>query len=219
MYLGVDTSTKCGSVALVDDKRIMGEFKSNGSKFFSRSLLEMIDKLLSRNGLELEELSGLSITLGPGSFTGIRVGLATIQGIAISKKIPIFGVSSLEAMSRCAKHKDKLLQPMLDARKDCVYFAGFDYANGTLKRRTEDSVAPINEALEREPENTVFFGDGAELHEEAILAVGGVFVRDAYDYSIAAGAAISAQEKNDPRKKVGAECLKPNYIRRSPAEN
>jgi len=224
MYLGIDTSTKSGSVALVEGARVVAEIESGGGMLFSRSLLEMIEELLVKNGLKANHVSALSVALGPGSFTGIRIGLATAYGIAISRKIPVYGVSSLESMSRAVKQNGKFLTPMLDAGRGGVYFARFHYSNGALVRNMEDGVAPIEEALKQQTKDTLFFGDGAVLHEDTLRAFGGVYGRDVLNHSIAAGAALSAISAGHRHAfKVWEDdndvSLKPGYIRRSPAEN
>lgn len=224
MYLGMDTSTKSGSVALVEGARVVAEIESDGGMLFSRSLLEMIEKLLAKNGLRLDHVSALSVTLGPGSFTGTRIGLATAYGMAIARKIPVYGVSSLESMSRAVKQNGKSLMPLLDAGRDNVYFAKFHYSGGDLVRDMEDAVAPVEEALKQATKDTLFFGDGATFYEEKIRAFGNVCGRNILNHSIAAGAALLAVAA-DPRNafqvwKNGNEAvLKPDYIRRSPAEN
>lgn len=223
MYLGIDTSTKSGSVALVEGARVIAEIESGGGMLFSRSLLEMIEKLLAGNGLKLSDVSALSVALGPGSFTGIRIGLATAYGIAISRKIAVYGVNSLEAISRTVKQNGTLV-PMLDAGRGSVYFAKFHYSSGSLERSMEDGVAPVEEVLELATKDTLFFGDGAVLHEGAIHAFGGVFERNISSHSIAAGAALSAVSVGGLQVFKAWEDgnnvpLKPNYVRRSPVEN
>lgn len=189
---------------------------------FSRSLLKMIGKLFAENGLRLDHVSALSVALGPGSFTGIRIGLATAYGIAIARKIPVYGVSSLESIALAVKQKDKFLTPMLDARGGSVYFARFHYSNGCLVRDMEDGVAPIEEALKLATKDTLFFGDGAVQHEETIRDGGNVCGQNVLSHSIAAGAAISAGRRHGAFQVWGnwhSSPLKPDYIRRSPAKN
>lgn len=218
-FVGVDTSTKHGSVALLCDGKITGEHTSKSGESFSRSLLEMIDNILAAKGVVLEEISGFGVAIGPGSFTGIRIGLATLLGISLAKDLPIYGVSTLEAMALAAGENGKILEPMIDARNGEVYYAKFRYEDETLVRLQDDSVAPVMAAMGPDASESIVFGSGARQYSETIRAGGGLYRQDMYNICVAVGVAKSAYSRMAMGERENISALKPNYIRRGQAES
>lgn len=220
--MGVDTSSKIGSVALLDGIKVIDELISEKAESFSRSLLVMIDRLLSRNKLELGGLSSLAVASGPGSFTGIRIGLSTLQGLVLSTGLPAYGISTLEAMACAAKAGSRKIAPMIDAGHGNVYFALFAGSGSGTKRLFKDDVGDIKTAVKKGTNETFFFGDitrsGVEEISRAEGRTAGRYEENFMDYSIAAGAAISAYMKISEGGNGRSAPLKPNYIRKSAAE-
>lgn len=212
--VGVDTSTKTGSVALLDNDNLVDELSSPVGESFSRSLLAMIERLLTKNGIGLDTLSGFGVAIGPGSFTGIRIGLSTIRGITLSKRLPIYGISSLEAMARTVRSgQEGILAPMLDAGDGEVYYSKFCYDDGALVRMCADSAAPLLDALQPDPSATCAFGSGADRYREEIAEGGGQFMEGSRN-SVAEGVAKAAYLKMAAGDEGDKQGLKPNYIRR-----
>ena len=216
IFLGVDTSSSRGSVALLRENVLVGELVSESAESFSRSLLEMVRNILDENSLTLDDLDGIGLAVGPGSFTGIRIGLATAHGIAISKDLPLYGISTLEAMARCADENGRLLQPMLDAGRGDVYFARFRYDGKRLVRLSEDTAEKAENLPPADnPADTLCFGEGADKYVESIGPEKCLYIQDVLKHSTAAGAAMSAYEMKLEKKAVPV-VVKPNYIRRGP---
>ena len=123
--LGVDTSTPIGSVGLIDGERFVAEHTLSIVKAHSSRLMPAIDQILKWADLTVQDLDACAVGIGPGSFTGIRIGVGTIKSLCYAVKKPIIGVSTLEAIAYNLRYTDKLICPILDARKDEVYGALF----------------------------------------------------------------------------------------------
>ncbi len=220
MILGIDTSSARGSAALVDKGRVVDEIISETPSSFSRTLLDMIESVLSRNGVDPRRigggaLGGIAVATGPGSFTGIRIGIATIQGITLSTGVPVFGVGTLDAMARAGG--SDFTGPatvLIDAGKGNAYFADFDFFGGKPERRSPDGFAPMNELAQRAGKRA-FFCDKGDLARVRPHFTGecGVFQNSA-----AAGAAIRADELAAAGEAGDVALLASNYVQKSYAE-
>lgn len=217
-FIGVDTSSKCGSVALLFGGKIIDQSESDSGESFSRSILDMLNRLLAANSVDLGDITGLGVAVGPGSFTGIRIGIATLQGLALSKNLPIYGVSTLEAMARATVKNDATLKPMMDARNGDVYFAKFRYDGDKLVRLTADSAGPVEDAFNPDDNESLCFGEGAEQYSETIAARMGLYSKDAMNDCVAAGVARTAQHRMAEGDLGHTTAIKPNYIRQGKVE-
>ena len=217
-FIGVDTSSKCGSVALLFGGEIIDQSESDSGESFSRSILDMLNRLLAANGVGLKDITGLGVAAGPGSFTGIRIGIATLQGLALSRKLPVYGVSTLEAMARVAVKRDVNLKPMIDARNGDVYYAKFRYEGDKLVRLTADSAGPVEETFGADDSECLHFGQGAEQYYETIAARTGLYDKEAMSDCIAAGVARAAQHRMAAGDPGDTAAIKPNYIRQGKVE-
>jgi tRNA threonylcarbamoyl adenosine modification protein YeaZ len=127
--LGIETSSRRGSVALVEGDQLVARGESVGSGTHGEHILPLIDRLVAEAGFAPSSIDRLAVGVGPGSFTGLRVGIAIAQGIAVGLDIPVFGVSSLEAMAHAAPARRPGLRcALLDARRSEVFFAAYDQA-------------------------------------------------------------------------------------------
>jgi tRNA threonylcarbamoyladenosine biosynthesis protein TsaB len=163
--LGIESSARQGGAAIVDGDRLVCESLLNIEVTHSERLLPAIDRLLADARLSLEALEGIAVSVGPGSFTGLRIGLSTAKGLAYATGLPVVGVSTLEAMAWALPAARWPVCPVLDARKQEVYAAIFRHAETGLCRLTED-MALSPEALcgiIREP--TLLLGDGLAAYE------------------------------------------------------
>ncbi|MBI5637916.1 MAG: tRNA (adenosine(37)-N6)-threonylcarbamoyltransferase complex dimerization subunit type 1 TsaB [Nitrospinae bacterium] len=199
--LGVDTSSRLGSVAIVDGETVVGEISSDAAASFSRQMLGMIETLLARHGMALNELDAIAVAAGPGSFTGIRIGLATAEGISLAAGVPVAGVSSLEAAASAARTRGRIAAA-LDAGGGKVYHALFDAGGDGLTRITPDTFSP-RAAIAHETGPRV--GDG--WPDTAALNV-----------SVAAGAALRAGELLAAGAAMETLRAVPNYVQQSAAE-
>ncbi len=164
LVLGVETSTMHGGVALVGEEGLISEYTLNIRATHSERLLPTIDRMLQDAGLGVEALAGLAVSTGPGSFTGLRIGLSTVKGLVYATGLPVVGVPSLEALAWTIPFARWQVCPVLDARKQEVYAALFRYEGPGLVRLMEDtSLAP--EALcARIGRRTIFLGDGLAVY-------------------------------------------------------
>lgn len=220
--LGIDSSVPQGSVALLQNDHIIAETSlNNGSGNHSDSLLRMVDEVLSGAGYSLEDVDGFGVTTGPGSFTGLRVGVSLVKGFVLVRKKPFMGIGTLEAVSACAESTGHQVCAILDARKKEVYCALFNYESDKLKRSTPDRVIAPEELCEMISEPTVFIGSGLEAYGEYFSnRLGSLFIDNslATRHSVAASAALLARPylQNNPCFDLGE--LKIKYVRKSDAE-
>ena len=165
--LGVDTSTSIGSVGLIHGDNFVAEHTLNVVGAHSSRVMLAIDAVLKWAGLGVHELNACAVGIGPGSFTGVRIGVGTIKSLCYASKKPIIGVSTLEAIAYNLRYTDGLICCVLDARRDEVYGAVF-HGGTELERRSEDLCVPINALLDRIDAPAVFVGDGLGRYADAI---------------------------------------------------
>ena len=166
--LGVDTSTPIGSVGLINGERFIAEHTLSIVKAHSSRLMPAIDQILKWADLTVNDLDACAIGIGPGSFTGIRIGVGTIKSLCYALKKPIIGVSTLEAIAYNLRYTDRLICPILDARKDEVYGAVFRGGQNLL-RKSDDLCAPIESLLNQINDAAIFVGDGLQRYASVVL--------------------------------------------------
>lgn len=168
LVLAVDSSTARESVALVRGERLLGEVRLDTADVASRRLLPSAAFLLDAAGVTPAQLDGLAVAVGPGSFTGLRVGIATVQGLALAAGRPCVGVSTLAALGESGAEAGLAVAAVLDALRGEVYAALYDAGGG-------ERLSPCRETLEafvaRTPAEALFVGEGAERFGERILAL------------------------------------------------
>lgn len=173
MYvLAIDTATNSGGAALSRNEEIVGSVMLKVPLKYSDSLIEMIDFLLRHHDLRLNDVGCLAVAAGPGSFTGLRIGLAAVKAIGQALSIPAVGVSTLEALAFRFRQHGMRVAPMLDARRQQVYAAAYVIEGRGLNPVADEEVAPASEWLKRlAPGEFLFVGDGARLYQGAIQAL------------------------------------------------
>lgn len=165
--LGIDTSNLVLSVAVAQSDKLIGEYTTNLKKNHSVRLMPAISLLLDELGVDPQELGGIAVAHGPGSYTGVRIGITTAKSLAWSLSIPLVGISSIEAIAGNVPYYPGLVSPVMDARRGQVYTACF--LNG--ERIKEDAVRLIAdwvEELKQENHPVLFLGDDYTLHRETI---------------------------------------------------
>lgn len=169
--LAIDSSSLVASVAIVTDEITTAEYTVNFKKTHSQTLLPMIDEIVRMVGEDINTLDAIAVSGGPGSFTGLRIGSATAKGIGLSLEIPIIHVPTLDAMAYNLFGTDKLICPIMDARRSQVYTGIYSFKDGKLDVRKvqcamsmEDLVIELN-LLE---EDVIFIGDGIPVFSEYI---------------------------------------------------
>ncbi len=159
LILALETATPSGGVAVVGEK-IYGELFLSTQETHSRRLLSGVQYLLGRLKIELNDLAGIAVSLGPGSFTGLRIGLATAKGLFLATGLPLLGVGTLEALSLNASLSPYPICPVLDARRKQVYAALYRLENGRPQELLPPSLLDPEKLLNYITEPTVFLGDG-----------------------------------------------------------
>ena len=171
IVLGLDSTAKVAAVGVYDGERTLSEERIESTMTQSELLLPLARKALTAAGLSFADVDLYALTLGPGSFTGVRIGVGLVKGLVFDKDIPCAGVSILEALAENLLPFDGIAAPVLDARRDQVYNALFACENGRLVRLTEDRVLPLGELL----------GELGEKHRTTPI----LFAGDAYDKAVA----------------------------------
>lgn len=162
--LALESSSVSASVALTEDEKLIAQSFQNCGLTHSRTLLPMVEGLLQNCGLTLDEVDAIAVAHGPGSFTGVRIGVATVKGLALGADKPCIGVSTLEAMAYGAHALDGRLCCVMDARAGQVYNALFSIENGLPSRLCEDRAVKLTDLAEEIGDTAYFLvGDGAEL--------------------------------------------------------
>ena len=221
IVLGIETATLQGSVALMGEAGLLSEYFLNVEATHSERLLTTIDRILTDARLSFTDVGGLAVSIGPGSFTGLRIGLATAKGLALTREIPLVGVPTLEAMAASLPFCRYPICPVLDARKGEVYAALFDGRGESLLQVREDAALSPEALVEWVTEPTVFLGDGVERYGEFLAQrLGGKLL--AAPASRRHGSAAVVAERGRARLLRGEAddlvSLVPRYIRPSEAE-
>jgi tRNA threonylcarbamoyladenosine biosynthesis protein TsaB len=133
--LAVESATLSGGVALLEDDRLLGEITLNIAITHSERLMFAVDRLLADCGLAPADLDGLAVSVGPGSFTGLRVGLATVKALAMALDLPVAPVPTLDALAARLPFADAPVCPILDARKGEVYFSLYRWSGSGMVRQ------------------------------------------------------------------------------------
>lgn len=221
--LALETSAAACSAALCQDGTLLAQSWQNSGLTHSRTLLPMCQSMLANCGIELEEVDVIAAASGPGSFTGLRIGLATAKGLAWPGEKPCYGVSTLEAMAWNLAHVDGVICCAMDARRNQVYNALFQAEGGTLTRLTPDRAISLEELFqgpEAETRAQILVGDGAELcYNYAVpLGVDLVLAPPHLRFQRATGVARAAVLQAQRGELVTAGDLTANYLRLSQAE-
>ncbi len=224
--LAIDTATAWQSVALLRGEKVLALVEQDAEGSHARSLLGAIDRVLREGGLTLKDLQGLAVSIGPGSFTGLRVGLATMLGFRAVLGLPIAPVPTLEAMAWNLRDVKGLLVPILKSRHNEVYWAAYEWLpESGLRTLIAEQVGPpssVARVLQVEKTCTVF-GDGWQAYEreirEAVQAVGGQVQEAGQEQQrpSAVSVALAGQQRLTGGQIVEQE-LVPRYVQRTEAE-
>lgn len=219
LVLAIDTATKIGSVALYDDKiGVIGEINLYVKVNHSNVIMDAVDSLFKLSGLNIKDVDRIAVTIGPGSFTGIRIGTAIAKGLAYSLKKPIVGVNELDVLAYMGENREDIIVPLIDARKERVYFSKYRYVDSILLREEEYKDGELRDVLEElKGKKVTFIGDGATVNEKLINEI------LEKDYN------IYSKANSIPRAGVAAQIslhlpednlytLEPLYVNKSQAE-
>lgn len=167
--LGLDTSTLMTTCAVIDEGRLLGEYSLSQDMSHSEKLVPMIKEMLDSVSLKIKDIDLFAVSIGPGSFTGLRIGMATIKAFAHLADKPVVGISTLEALAYNLPF-NKIVVPMIDARRNRVYTGIYTWEDGILKTIKEPDVIEITELLSilEDYESLVVNGNGATMHKDLI---------------------------------------------------
>lgn len=220
LTLGIDTTAGTASVALLSGETMLGEYTLNSGNTHSQTLLPMIEHMLARTGKTPKDIELYACAAGPGSFTGVRIGAATVKGLAAPWNTPCVPVSALEALAQNLAIVDGRICPVMNARRGQVYTALFESSGGALHRTLPDAALSLGEleALLREADTPVYFvGDGYDLTEPFRKTQTPERLR----YQSAASVALLGQQAylaSEDKTALTAAALLPTYLRKPQAE-
>ena len=221
--LAFETSAKAGSVALLEDSTLLAESYQNTGLTHSQTVMTMAQQVLENCGMTVRDVDAVAVAAGPGSFTGVRIGVAAAKGFAWGREIPCYGVSTLEAMALQLGASEGYVLPVMDARRSQVYNGVFRAGPEGLTRVREDRAIGLEELEKelKELEGPVFLvGDGSIVCYNALKdTVSGLVLPPEHRmHQRAAGVGLAALEEIRRGASGDAAALQPNYLRLSQAE-
>ena len=223
MWLGIEASSLVSSVALMDEHNLIGELTIQAGLTHSEQLVPHIDMLLRASQVERNELKGIVVSIGPGSFTGLRIGMGTAKAMAYALQIPLYGVMTMDSLAHNVSYTDHTICTVIGAQKKHVYAGIYQYEDHELVCKEEPFVIPASDLLDRfraNDDKVLFLGDGIKRIEKLLeekdtnLTILDISQRipKASSLLLAGRKLIDTNEVSDPMDMV------PYYIRRSEAE-
>lgn len=219
--LSVDTSTATCTVGVVNGDGILAESVDSSGQTHARHLMGMIDSAITASGILIHEIDGFAVVTGPGTFTGLRIGIGTIKGLAYALSRPVAGVTSLAALAAQADLPTKFVCSVMDARRNEVYYGLYVSEQGEPAQVGTDRLATPLELAKNIRESCQFIGNGARLYRETFEAALGPLsqfshsCRDTIRAETIARLALKQFQKDKTQK---LHAVAPYYIRRSDAE-
>ena len=223
LILAFETTAKAGSVALLEDGKLLAESYQNTGLTHSQTLMVLAEDMLKAAGKTMADVNAVAVAEGPGSFTGVRIGVAAAKGLAWGAELPCYGVSTLESMALTLGVYQGYVCPVMDARRNQVYNALFYVNCGVMERVCEDRAIALSDLktdLEHLDGPIFLVGDGSNLTYNTL--------KDAIDELIlppehrmhqrASGVALAAAKKIAAGDPGDAAAMVPNYLRLSQAE-
>jgi len=227
--LAIESTAKAASCAVLNGFEVEASSYQNRGLTHSRTLMPMVSDMLKNSGLALSDCELVAVANGPGSFTGVRIGVAAAKGLAFGADLPCIGVSTLEAMGQRLAHTDSVILCAMDARRGEVYNAVFLALGGEIMRLTPDDALPAAEAAalaaeyaKKHEKSVICVGDGAELcyngYDNICKAFAATLAPPELLRQNAVGVALLAKKLAENGAACDAETLAPVYLRVSQAE-
>lgn len=222
--LAVDTSSIVASVAVLDDNKLIGEYTVNHKRTHSETLLPMIKELLNACELKTKDIDIFAASIGPGSFTGLRIGVATIKALAHSVDKPVVGIPTIDALAYNLNYCSNLIVPIMDARRDRVYTGMYKWSDNkfeVIKAQDVIEIETLLDELQDREEAIIFNGDGCDVYREIItkkLDSKAVFAPSCVNMPKASSVAQLAFKKAQKNELQSYYDLVPEYLRKSQAE-
>ena len=225
IILGIESSAVAAGAAVVKDGKLIGETYLNTGLTHSETLLPLVESCLKNVKLTPADVDAYAIAAGPGSFTGVRIGISAVKGLVFEKDVPVYGISTLEALACGAMVAGYLITPVMDARCRQVYTASFICEDGALLRIREDSALRLDELyaeIKAQKKPVLLVGDGAKLTGAFLKEKGDVtfcMFPEIFQYQHASGVAFAAWMRyNKGETGQPGETLQPRYLRLPQAE-
>ena len=219
--LGIDTATPFLALGIVEDEKVLSELRFNAGQTHAQILLPNIDRVLNEASLKLDELDGIAISIGPGSFTGLRIGLATAKGLCFASGKPLISVPTLDGLVYSQRSSPYPLVPILDAKKNEVYSAIYNSKDGEIKRVSDYWVTSIEKLVAKIPEEVIFLGLGLEVFKESLRTLCGEkahFLEDENNLPRGTAIAFLGLEKFIKSQFEDLDKVEPLYLRSSEQE-
>lgn len=225
IVLGIDTSCETGSVAIIEGNRLLGETIFNSGAKHSRNLVSSIDNILKLIDVDKKNIGAISVSVGPGSYTSLRIGITTAKAISYALKIPVIAVPTLEVIAFNLKLSQINVCVAIDAKKNELYAAYFKSEGNNLRRISEDFITTAEKLCENIKEKTLFLGNGINLYKYIFeyKLKGLAFFADQYlNIPRASVCAMLGMEKfssyDNSNNKVEMNNISPLYLRKTDAE-
>ena len=222
--LGIDTSTKFCNLGLIEDENILIEYTINGlKKKHSSILVPAIKDLLKIMDLKMEDINGIAVSIGPGSFTGLRIGLGVAKGLSYTCSLPLLGIPTLDAMAFALKEIPYLICPILESKKDEIYdvvFQGGDSLHRVMDYKCED-IQSLLVRLSPLKKKIIFLGDGIKKYRDIIkekIGKDALFIDSQINLPMATSIAFLGLNKLKKGEEDDISTLTPFYLRKSEAE-
>jgi tRNA threonylcarbamoyladenosine biosynthesis protein TsaB len=218
--LAVDTATPCCSVALAENGEVGAAAVDASGVTHSRHLMGLIHGVMASSGWRVDQLDGFAVTRGPGSFTGIRIGMSAVMGLAQAVARPVVGISVLEALAWPLSQSGKTVCALIDARRGEVYCGVYRWEGNAIETLVPEQVAAPKSVLEMVQGECLFVGSGATLYQDRILAAKGAGARFAPSFQQRPDAAVVAWLAEARLTTEGGDAadLRPIYLRKSDAQ-
>ncbi|MGG7142243.1 tRNA (adenosine(37)-N6)-threonylcarbamoyltransferase complex dimerization subunit type 1 TsaB [Clostridium nigeriense] len=169
IVLSIDSASKVATAALLDENNLIAEYTINNKLEHSTLIMDMVDKLLKDSSLDIDDVDGFVVSKGPGSFTGLRIGMATVKGLSLGSNKPYVSISSLDALAYSLVNFDGIICPMMDALRNSVYTCLYKGNNGNLEKLIDYSALELDELIEilkEKGEKVIFTGDAVNKHKD-----------------------------------------------------
>lgn len=223
--LGIDTSSKNSSISICEDKKIIAEFNINNNITHSQSIMPMCSSLLNLSNLSINDVDIFAVCIGPGSFTGIRIGISAVKGMAMASKKLCIGLSSLKSLAYNLIFIDGLVCSIIDARCGNFYSAIFDIKSQKIERLTQDGLLSSEEVLsalkilKNHGKKIFLIGDGAKIFSDSIdFQHNFILLNNYLNMQRATSNSLLAFDTLLVQKPVSQEFIIPAYLNKCKAE-
>lgn len=222
--LAVDSSGLVASVAIVEDENLIAEYTINYKKTHSQTLLPMLDEIVKMTDTDLNSMDAIAVAKGPGSFTGLRIGSATVKGLGLALEKPVIGVPTVEGLAANLYGSSALICPLMDARRNQVYTGIYRFHQGKMEIVKDQAAAKVEDiinALNLIGEEVVFLGDGVPVYRDMIekkMQIPYTFAPAHVNKQRAAAIGVRALDYWKQGHYEDADIFEPEYLRLSQAE-